>query len=209
MPGKPEWDELVTQYAWVDTAEDLHTYTISVITGKDEDEVIRAFGGDPGVSRLMTFDQTAYEIAEHPSRDHALLRVLTAGKHVVAMEWGYHGSIPEIARRASAHSGEFFSIYASINARYQVMHARDGLVDGAFDPLDMEDAAFMDPPPTLPTWAQDVAFHMETHEAESFALMHRTMGLAFDPDWLDVRARTVLLPAPGTLFSNPHAAWRL
>ncbi|MEU2301542.1 hypothetical protein ABZ584_29565 [Streptomyces antibioticus] len=31
-------------------------------------------------------------------------------------------SIPEIARRASADGGEFFSVYRDVNARYQVMH---------------------------------------------------------------------------------------
>ncbi len=45
-----------------------------------------------------------------------------AGRPVRVGRWGYHGSIPEIARRASADGGEFFSVYRDVNARYQVMH---------------------------------------------------------------------------------------
>ncbi|MCF4136341.1 DUF6461 domain-containing protein [Streptomyces sp. Tue 6430] len=152
------WDELVARYAWADTDE-VASRTASVVTGKTEDEVIRAFGGDPASSRAMTFDETADEQAEHLYEDHHLLQVLGFGQHVVAVECGYHGSIPEIARRASV-GGEFFSVHSSVNARHQVMHAVDGRVDGAFDPFEWEDAEWMDPEPQLPGWARGATFHL-------------------------------------------------
>ncbi len=101
------WDDTVAQYAWAD-ADEPEGYTFSVISGKTENEVIRAFGGDPAASRMMTCAEAVDEQVNHPSPDHELLRMVTVEKRVIAIEWGYHGSIPEIARRASAEAGEFF-----------------------------------------------------------------------------------------------------
>ncbi|MEV5006231.1 DUF6461 domain-containing protein [Streptomyces sp. NPDC093064] len=201
------WEDLVARYAWAD-ADEPDAYTFSVITGKTESEVIRAFGGDPGASRLMTSAETADELAAQLYvEDYELLQVVTVDRCVIAIEWGYHGSIPEIARRASAGGGEFFSVYRSVNARYQVMHALDGRVEGMFDPFELEDAEWMDPEPEVPAWAEGVAFHMETLCAESFALMERTMGVAVDPGWMDMALRTVRLTSPSELFGRSEAAW--
>ncbi|WP_381796435.1 DUF6461 domain-containing protein [Streptomyces niveus] len=178
------WDDLVARYAWAD-ADKPEAYTFSVVAGRTEDEVIRAFGGDPGRARRMTFAEAADEQADHLYEDYELLRVVTSGEHVVAIEWGYHGSDPGIARRASAGGGEFFSVYRDVNARHQVLHAIDGRVDGVFDPAELEDAAWLDPSPEVPVRASDVSFHMDTLCAESFALMERTMGVAVDPAWID------------------------
>lgn len=132
---------------------------------------------------------------------------MTAGRHVVAIESGYYGCIPEIGRRASADGGEFFSVYMDVNARYQVMHALDGSVDGMFDPFELENAAWTDPQPDVPTWAEGVDFHMETLCAESMALMEHTMGAAVDPAWLTTPLRTVLLAPAPQLFGQSQAAW--
>ncbi|MFD3436860.1 DUF6461 domain-containing protein [Streptomyces sp. NPDC058685] len=200
------WDDLVAKYAWADE-EAPEAYTFSVISGKTEDEVIRAFGGDPAVSRMMTFDETADEQARHLYEDHELLRVVTVGAHVIGIEWGYHGSLPEIARRASAGGGRFFSFHRDANARYRILHALDGRVDVMFDPFVLEDAAWSDPRPEVPVWAEGVTFRMETLSAESFALMERVMGVAVDPGWMNTALRTVLLASPAPLFNNPEAAW--
>ncbi|MFD5894972.1 DUF6461 domain-containing protein [Streptomyces sp. NPDC060366] len=193
------WDDLVARYAWAD-ADEPGAYTFSVVAGSAEDEVIRAFGGDPSETRRMTFAEAADEQADHLYEDYELLRVVTFGERVVAIEWGYRGSDPEIARRASAGGGEFFSVYRDVNARHQVLHAFDGRVDGMFEPAELEDAAWLDPRPEVPVWAADVSFHMDTLCAESFALMERTMGVAVDPAWIGTSLRTVLLaPADGLL----------
>ncbi|WP_330338668.1 DUF6461 domain-containing protein [Streptomyces sp. NBC_00557] len=204
--GAASWEDLVARYARAD-ADEPDAYTFSVIAGRTEDEVIRAFGGDPGASRLMTFAESVEEQAAHLYEDYELLRVLTVDRHVIAIEWGCHGSIPEVARRTSADGGEFFSVYRNVNARYQVMHAFDGRVDGMFDPFELEDAAWMDPEPDTPAWAEGVVFHMETLCAESFALMERTMGVAIDPEWMSTALRTVRLTSPSELFSQSEAAW--
>ncbi|WP_432073068.1 hypothetical protein [Streptomyces wuyuanensis] len=98
-------------------------------------------------------------------------------------------------------------MHRDVNARYQVLHALDGRVDGMFDPFGLEDATEMDRRLEVPAWAQDVPFRMETLCAESFALMERTMGIPIDRAWLDAALRTVLLASPGALFSDPEAAW--
>ncbi|MFC8539123.1 DUF6461 domain-containing protein [Streptomyces sp. NPDC057249] len=206
-PDPAKWQEAVARYAWADADEWALTFTFSVIAGKTEDEVIRAFGGDPGASRLMTWDEAADEQAHHLYEDHPLLGVVTAGRHVIALEPGYHGCVPEIARRASADGGEFFSVHADVNARYEVTHALNGRVDGAFDPFVLEDAAWMDPKPDVPVWAEGIEFHMETVCAESLALMEHTMGASIDPAWLTTPLRTVLLTPVSELFGRSDAAW--
>lgn len=200
------WDDLVAQYAWAD-ADEPDAFTFSVISGKTEDEVIRVFGGDASATRMMTFAEAADEQASHLYEDYELLRVVAVEKHVIAIEWGYYGTIPEIARRASVDGGEFFSVHRSVNARYQVMHALDGRVDGMFDPFGLEDATWTDRQLEVPAWAQDVAFRMDTLCAESFALMERTMGVLVDPAWLDASLPTALLASPDKLFCDPKAAW--
>jgi len=203
-----EWGGLLEKYAWADEVEGC---TVSVVAGKGEDEVIAAFGGEPaGASREMTFDEVVEEAADHLYEDDHLLRVLTVGRHVWAMEgFGYHGNIPEVARRASSGGGEFFSVYAAVNARYGVMHAADGRVTGAFDPFGLEDAAFYDDLPELPDWAQGATFPMGQLSAVSFALLERTMGVGFDPAWLRTPVRTVGLRAPSVLFPDADAAWEV
>ncbi|MFI7367357.1 DUF6461 domain-containing protein [Streptomyces sp. NPDC050149] len=200
------WEDLVAEYAWADAAE-WETYTFSVVTGKTEEEVIRAFGGDPAGSRAMTFAEAADEQADHIHADRALLRVVTVEKHVFAIEWGFHGSIPEIARRASSDGGEFFSVHHNVLAQHQVMHARDGRVDGMFDPSVVGDAAWMEPAPEIPAWAAGIPFHLETLGSESLALLERIMGVPVVPAWMDAALRTVSLASPDALFSDPEAAW--
>ncbi|MDP5315851.1 DUF6461 domain-containing protein [Streptomyces poriferorum] len=200
------WEDLVAGYAWADAA-DWETYTFSVVRGKTEEEVIRAFGGDPASSRAMTFAEAADEQADHIHADHALLRVVTVEKHVVAIEWGSHGSIPEIARLASSDGGEFFSVHHNVLAQHQVMHARDGRVDGMFDPSVVGDAAWMEPTPENPAWAAGIPFQLDTQGSESFALLERIMGVQVVPAWMDTALRTVPLTSPDALFSDLEAAW--
>ncbi|MEV6191871.1 DUF6461 domain-containing protein [Streptomyces sp. NPDC051920] len=204
--GPSDWEGIVARYAWADSDE-LDAYTFSVIAGKTVDEVIRAFGGDPEVSWLMTFAEAVEAQASHPYEAYDLLRVLTVDRHVIAIERGRHGSIPEIARRASADGGEFFSLHRSVNAGFQVMHAHDGRVDGMFDPFEFQGPARTEPEHELPAWAEGVTFHGETLCAESFALMERTMGVAVDSGWLDTELRTARLSSPADLFGRSKAAW--
>ncbi|MFD7860743.1 DUF6461 domain-containing protein [Streptomyces sp. NPDC059783] len=196
-----DWHETVARYAWAES-DDLMAYTFSVISGATEDDVVRAFGGDPGDTRRMTFDEAADESAEHLYQDHALLGVVTLDRHVLTIESGYHGSLPEIAERASAGGGEFFSVYTSVNGVHQVLYAVDGKVDGMVDPADLEDAAWMDPAPVIPGWAQGVDFHLESVCAESFALMERVTGAVVDPGWLTAPLRTVRLPPLDVLLGD-------
>ncbi|GGX47423.1 hypothetical protein GCM10010515_13120 [Streptomyces fructofermentans] len=72
--------QFVARYAWADAPES-DAYTISVIAGKTEDEVIRAFGGDPGESREHGHDGLLRRQGCHPRRRRAgRVRLSTCGQ---------------------------------------------------------------------------------------------------------------------------------
>jgi transposase-like protein len=60
-------------------------------------------GVDEMVLSLSSKGLTHGEISAHLAEvSKQLLRVVSSDRHVIAIEWGFHGSISEIARRASA-----------------------------------------------------------------------------------------------------------
>lgn len=205
------WEEATTRYAWADRGEDdeMQALTISVVRGHTEDEVIEAFGGEPAASRQMSTAEASWEACQHYPSEYALLQVVRSGDLVVTVESGYRGSIPEVARRASSAGGEFFAIHWDVNGRIELMHAADGRITGVLeDPSWIEDAPFMDDTPEIPSWAEGAPFTLETALAVSFAVMERTMGVAFDPAWVKIPLRTVRLAPMAVAFPNLDAAFR-
>ncbi|MEE1737889.1 hypothetical protein PUR49_15470 [Streptomyces sp. BE147] len=157
----------------------------------------------------MIFDEAADGKPSHLYEDYALLRVVTVDERVIAIEWGYRGSIPEIARRASVNGGEFFSVQQAVNGHSRVIHTFAGRVDGMFDPADLEDAPWVDPVPEIPSWAAGVAFRPGTLGAESLALMEHVMGVPVDPALMGAPLCTALLASPDALFGGLEGAWNL
>jgi hypothetical protein len=207
------WDELVARYRWADEADDenLHALTIAMVSGAKEDEVIRAFGGDSDSSRSMPFPEVLDEAFGGYPEVPGLLQVLSVGDLVVTLEGGYRGSVPEVARRASAAGGAFFSISWDVNGGLQVMYALKGGVDGVLeDPSWIEDAPYMDADecPEIPAWAEGAPFTLETARSVSFAVMERTMGQGFDQSWLEIPLRTVRLSPIEAVFPDLDAAYR-
>ncbi|MEY9965920.1 hypothetical protein ABIA33_003975 [Streptacidiphilus sp. MAP12-16] len=205
------WEQSVRRYAWADLgeADELQALTVSVVGGRTEDDVIRAFGGDPVAALRMTTAEALEVACQHYPSDYALLQTMHTGDRIVALESGSRGRVAEVARRASSFSGEFFSIHWDVEGYLQVMHAAGGQITGVLeDPSWIEDASFMDDAPEIPVWAEGAPFTLETAHSVSFALMERLTGVAFDPAWFNIPLRTVHLAPSESLFPDLDAAFR-
>ncbi|MDI2125837.1 DUF6461 domain-containing protein [Yinghuangia seranimata] len=200
-------DTLVERYRWAEQ-DGLVALTITVVAGRTEDEVVRAFGGGgQAARRLMTFRQIGDMLALPEAGSLHPMLIVSTGTCVVTIEnTGYHGSIPEIARRASAGGGRFFSAYWDMHGDHQVMYAEDGDVRVVFDPVDTRRIPAGAAVP-LPRWAEGVRPDTEAPGASCLALMERVMRVRIDRDWMVKPLSAVILPDPATMFDDPEAAW--
>ncbi|WTW93787.1 DUF6461 domain-containing protein [Streptomycetaceae bacterium NBC_01309] len=200
-------DTLVERYRWAEQ-DGLVALTITVVTGRTEEEVVAAFGGTQAPRRIMTFRQIGDVLAlPEAGSFHPMLVVSTDSCVVTIENTGYHGSIPEIARRASAQGGRFFSAYWDMHGDHQVMYAEDGRVQVVFDPVDTRrtPAGLAVP---LPRWADGVRPDASSAGASCLALMERVMSVQIDRDWMHKPLSAVILGDPATMFDDPEAAWR-
>jgi hypothetical protein len=209
--------ELARRHAWADDEDQVPAMTITAVAGAEVDQVVRAFGGNVGTARRMTFEQAGYwnregQLPYAGAERHCVQVVSVAERKVVVIEnHGACGALPEIARRASAGGGEFFSVHWPSGADYQVMHAADGVVDAVFDPLEFAYYPEEDPAPPLPSgyvpdWAASAGYHIETVGATSIALLETMLDLRVDPAWLLIPLPTVGVPPTDRLFSDLAAA---
>lgn len=200
-------DTLVERYRWAEV-DGLVALTISVVAGRPEEEAIAAFGGSGAPRRIMTFRQIGDLLAVPEAGSFHPMLVVRTGSYVVTMEnTGYHGSIPEIARRASVGGGRFFSAYWDMHGDRQVMYAEDGRVRALFDPVDGPRTRPGSTVP-LPRWADGVRPDTAAPGASCLALMERAMRVRIDRDWMHRPLSAVILPDPATMFDDPEAAWR-
>jgi hypothetical protein len=200
-------DTLVERYRWAEQ-DGLVALTITVVVGRTEDEVIQAFGGTQAPRRIMTFRQIGDILALPEAGSFHPMLIVSNGSYVVTIEnTGYHGSIPEIARRASAHGGRFFSAYWDMHGDHQVMYAEDGHVQVVFDPVDERRVPVGAAVP-LPRWAEGVRPDAAAPGASCLALLERVMRVRIDRDWMHEPLSAVILTDPATMFDDPGAAWR-
>ncbi|GAA4958558.1 hypothetical protein GCM10023205_21520 [Yinghuangia aomiensis] len=200
-------DTLVERYRWAEQ-DALVALTISVVAGRSEEDVVQAFGGSTAPRRVMTFRQIGDVLAVPEAGSFHPMLIVSTGSCVVTIEnTGYHGSIPEIARRASADGGRFFSAYWDMHGDHQVMYAEDGRVQVAYDPVDDSRVPAGAAVP-LPRWAEGVRPDAAAPGASCLALMERVMRVRIDPDWMVRPLSAVILPDPATMFDDPEAAWR-
>lgn len=110
------------------------------------------------------------------------MQITRRGQHVVVIEPnGWVGNDPEIAGRATAEGGHFFSVYRSPVA-FQILEARNGQVTARFDPNFIGLPAGAND--LLPGWVGDDDFPLEQLKASCVAAMERQTGLGFDRVWL-------------------------
>ena len=219
-----EWRAAVERHRWMEEVDEppyWDSCTVSVRRGPGGEpgagvaQLVRAFGGDPsGPSQPMTYEQALDAEAAHfgEPREYALLLAGTVDGCAVGLEVGYRGSIPEIARRGSAGGADFLSAYCSVNARYQVMRAVNGQVEGVFDPFEWEDPATVAEHAAcgeeLPPWARGVTFHWTRLWADSLALLERTMRVTLERAFLEGPLQAYELRPISDLFQDTDAAWK-
>lgn len=179
--------EQVRRYAWADADTDL-AWTLAVISGRTAEEVVGAYGGDPGQdAELVPFARA--QVPPDELGTYSLLQVRVVDRFVIAVENnGWRGASTQVARRTSSGNGAFISVFWNLNADYKLTQAADGELLAAFDPLHVQPTAPVGE--TYPQWVTDVVFTDGELHAELLAVVEHQTGLAFDRGWLDEPART-------------------
>jgi hypothetical protein len=188
------------RYAWADDPVLDLTWCVSVVAGSDEAAMVLAFGGDPADVTPMTFTEAAADAGEHFG-EYTNLLLLCHDHHVVAMDsYGYSGTVPEIARRASAGGGRFFGFHVDMNGNSRVLEAENGTVTAFFEPLfvNNRDIAHR----LRPTWVEDTRFPPQNINAACLAALEERTGLAFEQTWLDVVLPTYRIPDPDVSLND-------
>ncbi|MDQ3576750.1 MAG: DUF6461 domain-containing protein [Actinomycetota bacterium] len=181
--------EQVRRYAWADEDANL-AWTVAVIVGSTTDEVVTAYGGSSEEPRLMTFREAGVDGSTREGESNLL--VLRNECHVAIENNGWAGKNVETAKRAS-RSGQFFSVYWSLNANYMVTQAVDGKLVAHFDPLTVQHPAPIGE--TYPDWITDVVFTDDNLHAILLATVEEHTGVAFEAAWLADPLPTYLIPA--------------
>ena len=134
-PDRPQPPERT--YRWVRrSALDLAA-TVTVVTGSTVEEVLRAFGADPG--RPESLRAIADDVGGRMSVD-PWVAVLEAGTAVLAIEYnGFQSAGGAVLSRASAR-GRAASMFWNVNAMTSLSFAEDGQVLASFEPPQDVDA---------------------------------------------------------------------
>jgi hypothetical protein len=191
--------ELSAKYAWADKDYDL-AWTVGVFENFAADAMLALYEASPA-DQLgdMTFDDAMTLRNEHFD-EYSVVQIKTYRYYGVAIEPnGWTGNVLEIARRASAGGGHFFSVYWSPSA-FQILEAKDGQVTASFDPNFIGLPAGAND--LLPGWVGDNDFPLEHLRASCLAAMEQQTGLAFDRDWLDTKLPTYRIPDPDEMMKD-------
>lgn len=193
--------ELIDRYRWAQQLDVVMTF--AVIQGRSVDEVVRIYGGDPAQSQLMTTIEA--EDAGLDDGDDFYFQVFEHQDAVVALESnGWSGTVPEIARRASADEGHFFSVHWNGNGMFRITEARSGKVTAYFEPtLGVEPAS---PDDVIPEWAEGLELQPDELRAACLALVQQHTGAAFEEEWLVMKLPTFPIPDPDELFRDVEGA---
>ncbi|MEV0132530.1 DUF6461 domain-containing protein [Dactylosporangium sp. NPDC050688] len=199
-PVRPELPEAA--YRWVRGSSLGEAATVTVVTGSDVAEVLRAFGADPGRP------ESARAVVEDLSRRRSVdpwVAVLDAGDAVLAVEWnGWTGSTVPVLVRASA-GGRAASMFWNVNAATRLTFAERGDLLLAVEPA----GDFAVPPALAVTFAGlDFADRNRSRWHMGLAAVQRFTGHGFTAEHLarieaaDVAFRIV--PDLPPLYPNRH-----
>ncbi|WP_207946746.1 DUF6461 domain-containing protein [Actinomadura sp. 7K507] len=137
-PSRPEPPEAA--YRWLNRSTLSEAATVTVVTGADVADVLRAFNADPALPESM---QTIIDDLMHRQSIDPWVAVLDKGDAVLAVEFnGRQGSTAPVLTRASA-GGRAASMYWNVNALTRLSFAEHGEVLLSEEPFDELDA----PPP--------------------------------------------------------------
>lgn len=193
--------ELIDRYQWVQQLDVVMTF--AVIRGRSVDEVVRTYGGDPTRSELMTTIEA--EVAGLDDGDDFYFQVFEHQGAVVALENnGWSGTVPEIARRASADEGHFFSVYWNANGMFRITEARGGKVTAYFEPTFGAQPA--EPDDVVPEWAQGPELQPGELRPTCLALVEQQTSVAFEEEWLVKKLPAFRIPDPEELLRDVGGA---
>jgi hypothetical protein len=136
LRGEPEPPVVVrpeAAYRWLRDSALSEAATVTVVTGSTPEQVVTAFGGDPG--RPVPIDEHMWYDAE------PWVAVLPVDGAVLAVEFnGWQGADPAVLRAASAR-GRAASMYWNVNALTNLAFARGGEVLDSYEPMGPHDSA--------------------------------------------------------------------
>ncbi len=128
-PGRPQPPE--SAYRWVRRSMLSVAATVTVVTGSNAEDVLRAFGADP--ARPEPLHRSSSRRPAWMSID-PLVAVLEAETAVLAVECnGFQGADEAVLRRASAR-GRAASMFWNVNALTRLSFAEGGHVLASFEP---------------------------------------------------------------------------
>lgn len=195
--------QLIDKYAWIQEYDTLG-WTAAVIHGRTEAEVVSVYGGKPDESLVPRPFADAL-VADEDFGTWFYLQTVTIGDAVVAIENnGWTGTMPEIARRASAGGGRFFSIYWTVEGRWRIVQAANGEVIASFDVAQAVNRT--DPFDKLPSWLDDVDLSDDGLDATCLAILEKQTGVAFDQRWLTEPLPTYRIPDPDAMLKDVGTA---
>ncbi len=177
---------MLERYQWADNDESL-AWTVSVVEGRTQADIVEAFSGKPTPIATMTFDEA--RVPEEELGRISYLQILHLGRHMIGIEnnrWVGQGI--EVARRASANGGQFFSAYWNIEGRRRIVQAISGQPIANFDVALLGDVVY--PDDIVPSWVSQSDFPTGSLGAACLAAMEKETGVAFDRSWLQLSLPT-------------------
>jgi len=192
--------QLIASYDWIEHQDVVLTF--AVVQRSTVQEAVRVYGGDPPRSQLMTTAEAEDAALDDPG--YFYVQVFEHEMSVIALENnGWSGTVPEIARRASAGGASFFSVHWNVNGLFRITAAEGGKVTASFDPMRVD---VDDPGDLVPGWAADVPFEVGKLRAASLAAAEERTGVAFDQAWLATKLPTYRIPDPEVLLEGVEGA---
>ncbi|MEU5884989.1 DUF6461 domain-containing protein [Spirillospora sp. NPDC047279] len=147
-PARPERPE--TAYRWLRNSALSEAATVTVVTGTDVADVLRAFNADP--ARPESLRTIGEDLMRRQSID-PYVAVLDIGGAVLAVEYnGWQGSTAPVLTRASA-GGRAASMYWNVNAVTRLSFADNGEMLLSEEPFGDIDA-----PPQITAMLADLDF---------------------------------------------------
>ena len=176
-------------YQWIND-ERYSAITLAIIEGATEEDVIRAYGGNPGTSQTATFDESFNTFDEGQP---FYVQTFSADSFVVAIENnGYHGNDARIALRAVGTRGRFISVKWSHAGPDYVLYIVDGKIEAEFDILSI--ALGGQGIGTVPDWVNLVDWSADETRAPYLALLGHVMGVQVREEWFTTPHRTTVIP---------------
>ncbi|MFI0410072.1 DUF6461 domain-containing protein [Actinomadura sp. 3N508] len=197
-PVRPEPPEAA--YRWLRRSGLSEAATVTVVTGADAADVLRAFGADP--ARPESLRAIEDDLFNRGSID-PWVAVLDVGGAVLAVEFnGWQGSTGPVLTRASA-AGRAASVFWNVDAMTQLSFAEHGDLLLSVEPFDRLDA-----PPRLASMLADLDFadHRRGKKMMGLVAVQRFTGHGVTADDLHriVGADIAFRIVPHLPQLNPH-----